>query len=237
MKIPITISKDGVAYADGGPLPEFHAGADGYLVVPDYAVVDPYWRAALLTPRDMLLLSEGQPLLVGVRYGLVPRDLRYRLYRDRNGLLIEDPDSPEAPLSHHTAQRLGGDLDTVSPRYLAFVEAIITSDLGMHQVGAKSARLTGGACIVPCMPGTSSAQPCAAHSLNDAYTMISSAFEPGRRTHTGVSFTKVRFLDNGLWFRLEDLRRRFDRYPPRPSPGSQSDDAADPRMWDSERAQ
>lgn len=92
---------------------------------------------------------------------------------------------------------------TVNPGWLSLV---LKEPLVLRFRGTKSAALDPCACSIPGLDLTCS-------SLNEAYTRISEAFEPTRRSHTGNVFRKV-FARNGTvgdelgWSPLEELRSR-----------------------------
>lgn len=70
-----------------------------------------------------------------------------------------------------------------------FVAIMLTSDLGLHLRANKSAMLGGCECSIPGLPEVE------ATSVNHAYTMISTHFEPARRSHSGNVFLKVYYED------------------------------------------
>lgn len=87
----------------------------------------------------------------------------------------------------------------------SFVEIELKTSLRMMFRGTKQPALFDCGCNIPSLEET-------AKSLNHAYTLISTAFEPHRRSHTGNVFKKVFFLSNfenytrGSWIELEHLR-------------------------------
>lgn len=87
----------------------------------------------------------------------------------------------------------------------SFVEIELKTPLKMMFRGTKQPALFDCGCYIPSLEET-------AISLNHAYTLISTAFEPHRRSHTGNVFKKVFFKSNfenytlGNWIELDHLR-------------------------------
>lgn len=86
-----------------------------------------------------------------------------------------------------------------------YVEVLLAEDLRLEFRGTRHGRLIGGRCEILDL-GKS------AESLNEAYTLVSIAFEPTRRSHTGNVFQAIAFQDatSGRWHRLEHLRQRLE---------------------------
>lgn len=83
------------------------------------------------------------------------------------------------------------------------VEIILKQSLRLKFRGSKMPELKPCSCHVPCLEED-------AISINHAFSLISIAFEPHRKAHTGNVFQKVLYrlpnLDYGLWRELEQLR-------------------------------
>ena len=69
-------------------------------------------------------------------------------------------------------------------RYLTGVPFTITADLEIILIAGKNGRLKDCPCHIPSLDRV-------AASINEAYTRISEAYEPARRSHTGNVFSKV----------------------------------------------
>lgn len=86
-----------------------------------------------------------------------------------------------------------------------FVEIHLETQLGMLLRGTKTPALSDCRCFIPALNET-------AASINHAYTLISTAFEPDRRSHTGNVFDKVFYFSKhrgdlfGSWAELRLLR-------------------------------
>lgn len=93
-------------------------------------------------------------------------------------------------------------------KYGAYVMATLKTELCLRRRGTKSATLEGCACFIPALNET-------AASVNHAYTLISQAFEPKRRSHTANAFDKVIYQDekSNYWHKLENLRENVDQSP------------------------
>jgi hypothetical protein len=68
-------------------------------------------------------------------------------------------------------------------------------------------------CDVTCEVPSLKAQ---ASSLNEAYTLLSEALEPHRRSHGGSVYLQGYYLDEGRWIQLDALRRWLEAGRPTP---------------------
>lgn len=95
-----------------------------------------------------------------------------------------------------------------------FVPFVLCNELQIIMRGTKFAHLKDCPCDVSPLVRK-------AESINQAYSMLSAAFEPTRRSHTGNVFQKV-FVEQGKWLQsLETLRINMEANPPpEASPGS-----------------
>jgi len=68
--------------------------------------------------------------------------------------------------------------------------------------GSKTPRLMGGRCYLPTLKKS-------VESLNEAYTELSTHYEPWRKSHTGNVFRRIYYYDEQLktWFSLGHRRR------------------------------
>lgn len=87
-----------------------------------------------------------------------------------------------------------------------FVQFILETDLGLILRPGKSSVLTGCNCSIPALDVD-------AFSVNEAYTRISMAFEPKRRSHTGNVFQCVFVEKDETLVALEDLRMKAETQP------------------------
>jgi len=80
-----------------------------------------------------------------------------------------------------------------------FVEVELKGPLYLLIRGSKKSSLLGVNCFIPSLKKQ-------AISINNAYTIISEAFEPDRHSHTGNVFEKCFYNNNDTWYPLEHLR-------------------------------
>src|SRR5262249_6852360 len=88
----------------------------------------------------------------------------------------------------------------------ALVEIILTGDLNIRLRTGRQATLMDVGCTSPFLEGREN--PPIAISINHAYTLISTYFEPHRRANTGNVFNKVFYQrgEAGEWVSLRTLR-------------------------------
>ncbi len=87
-----------------------------------------------------------------------------------------------------------------------FVQFTLETDLLLILRPGKNAVLTGCNCSIPAIGDI-------AASVNEAYTKISTVFEPKRRSHTGNVFQCVFVEQNELLIPLETMRMRIETQP------------------------
>lgn len=106
---------------------------------------------------------------------------------------ISAKDVPEG-LSQHVIEEplISGPSHTV-------VAVALRAPLTMTTRPSGYAALDPVKCYVPSLKSS-------AESLNEAYTVVSSAFEPKRRSHTGNVFQTIFYLDEGWWVPLDAYR-------------------------------
>lgn len=84
-----------------------------------------------------------------------------------------------------------------------FVEVELWEPLYLQLRGSKKSVLCDVDCFIPSLKKE-------AKSLNNAYTIISTSFEPHRRSHTGNIFDKCYYLVGKEWYPLENLRQKHE---------------------------
>lgn len=87
-----------------------------------------------------------------------------------------------------------------------FVQFILDTDLALILRPGKNSVLTGCDCSIPALEGK-------AFSVNEAYSKISTAFEPKRRSHTGNVFQCVFVEVDDNLVPLENLRMKIETQP------------------------
>lgn len=96
--------------------------------------------------------------------------------------------------------------DTPQGKYGGFIEIILHAKQRMMLRGTKQGQLLDCPIFIPALPEE------AAKSINHAYKIISTKFEPWRRSNTGSVFLKVFYRDenNGLWRTLNKHRDQVE---------------------------
>jgi len=108
---------------------------------------------------------------------------------------------PESLKEEYLAE--SNELDT------GFVEMVLQQDLQLQLRGTKEARLMPCSCIVPSL--VSGAEDGVKISVNEAYSFISTHFEPHRRSHSGNVFDQVFYWFQApvsSWQPLRSLRNQ-----------------------------
>ena len=83
---------------------------------------------------------------------------------------------------------------------ILFVEVDLQEPLSLQLRGTKHGRLKPVKCRIPSLSKD-------ADSLNQAFYLISSQFEPGRKSHVGNAFQRFWIINSGgSFFPLEELR-------------------------------
>ncbi len=96
--------------------------------------------------------------------------------------------------------------DTPQGKYGGYIEIILHAPQQMKLRGTKQGQLLDCPIFIPALPEES------AKSINHAYKIISTKFEPWRRSNTGSVFLKV-FYKNGttrLWRTLNERRNQVE---------------------------
>lgn len=83
----------------------------------------------------------------------------------------------------------------------SYVAADLRAELRLRLRGTKTATLENCPCFIPALNET-------AASVNHAYTLISQAFEPKRRSHTANVFSKAVYADEHGWHNKLELLRQ-----------------------------
>ena len=107
-----------------------------------------------------------------------------------------NPDGVSAELRKHVVNRFTGS------RHLTFVPFAVTEELNITLTAGKKGRLVDCKCFIPSLN-------LEVKSINEAYTRISEAFEPTRRSHTGNVFAKVFSIQPALRS-LDSIRREIE---------------------------
>ena len=87
---------------------------------------------------------------------------------------------------------------------IGLVEVVLEEPLKIRLRGTKRAELCFVKCMIPALGKRS------AISLNQAFTFISEAFEPGRQSHTGNAFQGGWYNSATGWRKLDALRQEME---------------------------
>lgn len=184
VRLPVRIGPDGSVRFFGGELPAIDADTPAELIVPEYAVRDPYQLMLLRSTITRLLVPAGGQLFVeigGQSLPVLPPGLRKHVL------------SPDPRTFSLTGQR-------------HFVPVSLREDLRVRLSVGKPVELEPCPCHIPALGRD-------ADSLNEAYTLISEQYEPYRRSHTGNVYLKAYLfsVEGGLLraVRLDELRNNM----------------------------
>ncbi len=178
VQVPVIV-KDGVlvGFYTNKPV-ELKDGAIGDLIMPEWAVKEEDVRRKLTSERVELFLPKGTQVYFEV---------------DMNQ--ARDVDAPKPTfLAAELALKNGfttGECDLVG--------VVLIEDQRLILRSTKKARLASCTCYIPALDKE-------AHSLNEAFTLISRTYEPQRRSHGGNVFKHGWIIEEGRWVRLDQVR-------------------------------
>jgi hypothetical protein len=150
--------------------------------------------------HEVEILPADKRLLIAMREREIPTDLGEDLFEfdthfRRNKFLFEERDAQAA------AYREAYKMDVKDWEHFGYVAVVLLEPLQLLLRGTKQAILKRAACAIPAPKGKQ------VGSVNQAYSIISEIFEPGRMSHTGNVFERARYQDdNGIWRPLRVLR-------------------------------
>jgi hypothetical protein len=183
IEIPVRIRGGAVELLYGSPLPPLEDDTVGTIIVPAFAFRDSEWLEQFKAELTAPILPRGSVLLVEIHA------------TTNAGRLIEKPLRVENPM-YEGARFPDGD------GYWAILK--LDEPLELTLRGSKHAVLAPCSCTIPCLDNKQ------ADSVNHAYTLLSTFFEPHRRAHTGNVFRKTFFQSRRhgqkWWVPLDDLR-------------------------------
>ncbi len=107
------------------------------------------------------------------------------------------PDDASVELKKHVVNCFTGS------RYISLVPFVVTEEMKITLTAGKKGRLVDCKCFIPSLN-------LEVNSINEAYTRISQAFEPARRSHTGNVFAKV-FSTQPTLRSLDSIRREIEK--------------------------
>lgn len=181
VRLDIVMQNGAVMLTGGLPLPKIRGRIAGELRTPVDAFENPEVARLMSDPQIVELLQAGVQVLVGVRSQSIPPSL-------------DAFARPLPPAQVRDAWR--GDL--------RWIDVILNEPLLWPVGGGGRQLLLDCKCSIPALGK-------GADSLNHAYTLVSTTFEPARRSHTGNVFLRAYYqTQGGLYAPLDELRQRAD---------------------------
>lgn len=199
LRIPVKYVQGQWEYFYGGGVP-VKEGSIGDLIVEQHAITDPAFNRVLQRKAAHRVLDEDTQLRVAMT-------IRSTLSEELKKLLTP-PDPKELGTAYY---------EVVRPAETRFVTVTIgkpsaetakrlKSEEGGVWLHLEGARPRGASISSVQLPHP--VEPREVDSLNHAFTCLSMAFEPWRKSHTGSVYTRVLYKEqNGRWYPLETLRR------------------------------
>lgn len=179
-KVKLTVrAKNGqLELLEGVPFPILQEGTVGDLTVRASAFGNDPIVAWLRYDGEVEILPAGKRLLVGINPKDTPGELTNKHF------MLND------------SQRNISE----NPPWMHYVEVVLGQSLVLFLHGTDKPTLADCHCAIPALKQE-------AASVNQAYSLVSTAFEPTRRAHTGNVFERVFYQnEDGFWVPLDHLR-------------------------------
>lgn len=176
--IPVRLVDGHLEFFYGGQLPALRPDTIGELVVPSCALADPAQAERFSQRAIVPLLPPGTSLWVEINPHKLPRESPLRRF------ITNQTVSREARRTIEVVEIIVGPKLETDGRKLNWLE--------METRGFKLGVLREIPVHMPALPDK------AAISVNEAYSIVSAAFEPHRRSHAGNVFDRVYFLSRTL---------------------------------------
>lgn len=178
VKLAVRVKDGQLELFEGVPFPLLREGALGDLSFLSSAFGKDPIVAWLRYDGEVEVLPEGKKLLVG----------------------INPKDTPGELTDKHFALKDTQRSISENPPWMHYVEVILEESLVLLLHGTDKPTLANSQCAIPALEKE-------AESVNQAYSLVSTAFEPTRRAHTGNAFERVFYQnENGSWVPLDHLR-------------------------------
>lgn len=179
--IPIRIRDGKLEFFYGGDIPKLKDDAVGHLMVPTYQVEDKGRLQLLEQETEKEFLAKSTHLFCQL---------------NPNDSITGGP---------HKKFLIPGKQLGPPPKSGHFAEIVLHDPLVIKLRGTKKGELQDCRCSIPALPDE---EPT---SINHAYTLLSTFFEPHRRSHTGNVFDKVFFeTKSNKWEPLKARRDHFE---------------------------
>ena len=199
LRIPVRLVQGRWEYFYGGGVP-VGEGTLADLLVEEHSLTDPRFLRSLKRKAVYRVLAEGTELRVALTIrSELPPALKSCLIRPEAGELAAAYFETVRPAETRLVSiTVGKPSPEVARRY--------RSEEGGVWLHLEGSRPKGVGVSSVLLPQDVHSQP--ADSLNHAFTLLSTAFEPWRKSHTGNVYTRVLYQEgNGKWYPLEILRR------------------------------
>lgn len=198
VRILVRIINGQVFRLDSTPLPQISDGTLGDLVLPASSLINDKERQELQAESLLELLPAKTCVFVGLNPQSITRKARGWLIPASVLKIDPDPQAARTPADVPQAP-----CTLIGRGYDRFAEVRLLEPLELHLRGDKEPSLEDCKCSIPVL-NTS------ARSLNHAYTLLSTAFETQRISHSGNVFTHVFFRGKTCWHSLNEARGRID---------------------------
>lgn len=174
--IPTRVVNGELKFFYKGRLPEFMEGTIIDLIVPRFAIKDQEFIEKLESQEFKEILQKNDKLYAAVSSTKIPEPLKKAAY-SMETLINRKMDPLTMSLIQNTL----------------FVEVNLQEPVWLQLRGTKHGRLKPVNCSIPSLNKE-------ADSLNQAYYLISSEFEPWRKSHVGNAFQRFWIInpENGL---------------------------------------
>ncbi|MEO6138969.1 MAG: hypothetical protein ABIP11_09970 [Luteimonas sp.] len=199
LRVPVKFVQGHWEYFYGGPVPVLE-GCVADLVVEHHAITDPTFLRSLQRKAAHRVLRENTELRVALT---IRSDLPEALHRLLMKVNSEDMGTAYYESVRPAETRLVS--ITVGKPSLVAARRLKSDEGGvwLHLEGARPKSVSVSSVQLP-----QGVVPHSVESLNHAFTCLSTAFEPWRKSHTGNVYTRVLYREeNGKWYPLETLRR------------------------------
>lgn len=188
VRIPVRVQGNRLTFFYGGAFPNIKWDALAELTIPADSVEDPELLNKLTCEEDIEFIPAGTTLLVQLR-----RRLLGSIDADMTRYL-------ELTAKRQISAQQSADLAAEYPDS-AWAEIVLNTPLELRLRGSKAPQLGRCQCMIPFLER-------AAGTVNQAYTLLSEAFERKRVSRGGNCFRQVFSQDADEYWRPLDVARR-----------------------------
>lgn len=195
IRVPVKLVDGDWEVIYGGPV-RVADGAVGELHLDREFFDDHAFLKALTTKHVVDVLPEGTELRIALTAKQVPSVLHRHM--------VSEPMSHLSGSVNDSTRFVSVTLD--APTRLQRRKGLMSGGLRLRLEGMEPRSMESG--LVK-LPDTDGLLPRTVESLNQAFTVLSRAFEPWRKAHTGSVYQRVFYQEsNGKWYPLQTLRNR-----------------------------